>query len=66
MDRCPICNAPYTDDQSTFCNDCGAKRPPAPKIVICKKCGAQLTSEDKYCDRCGEITDFGQMIEKLI
>ena len=51
MKKCDHCGAPAPDDESVFCNRCGARLPAG---IICRQCGKAVTDlQSRFCDRCG-------------
>ena len=51
MKKCGHCGAPAPDDESIFCNRCGARLPAG---IICRQCGKAVTDlQSRFCDRCG-------------
>jgi hypothetical protein len=46
--KCPNCT---TINNSKFCKECGAARPPKQKY--CKNCGSKLETNQKFCGDCG-------------
>lgn len=47
---CPVCGATVTGN---FCQQCGAKKPEAPKKKFCPQCGKEVSENDKFCPECG-------------
>lgn len=54
--KCSTCGTPAPDDNSVFCNRCGARLPAAgpADVLTCRKCGNPVTDrQSRFCDRCG-------------
>lgn len=42
-----------TQNTGNFCQNCGSKKPEAPKKRFCQNCGAELSAGAKFCPECG-------------
>lgn len=54
--KCERCSTPALDDQSEYCNRCGAQviEEPRSKVPVCIRCGNPApNSEVLFCNRCG-------------
>jgi len=54
--KCSSCGIPAPDEESKFCNRCGAAivDEPEPQFPICGTCGAMVADpEAQFCDKCG-------------
>ena len=54
--KCERCGNPALDDQSEFCNRCGAsvRKEPEPSVPVCGRCGNPAPdAEALFCNRCG-------------
>lgn len=54
--KCSSCSIPAPDDESKFCNRCGAAivDEPEPQFPICGTCGTRVADpEAQFCDKCG-------------
>ena len=54
--RCSSCSIPAPDEESKFCNRCGAAivDEPEPQFPLCGTCGARVADpEAQFCDKCG-------------
>ena len=69
MKNCPRCGTPYKSLQSAFCTNCGTKRPnPEGNTCTNPSCAnydRPVGGEDRYCELCGSLTTFGQMLNGM-
>jgi len=53
--RCPSCKKDGLRPTDNFCGWCGIR-----VNIICGACHFQTTPDNKFCENCGALFDFGQ------
>lgn len=61
MKFCTKCNKKF-DDNSKFCDECGAPLADC-EVIFCTNCGCQCTTLDTFCKKCGTPLKGGAAVQ---